>query len=77
MNLPRKGFHIEVPWDEDSSATEPAPKPFFFVLTAGRHAWPLITAHFCAMQLLPGFSDTQSIHNIAISILGPFPEIPL
>lgn len=37
-------FLIEVPRDENSSATEPAPKPFSFVLTAGRHAWPLINA---------------------------------
>lgn len=37
-------FLIEVPRDKKSSATAPAPKPFFFVLTAGRYAWPLITA---------------------------------
>lgn len=32
--------------------------------------------HFHAVQLLPSFSDTQSIHNIHISILFPHSEIP-
>lgn len=32
--------------------------------------------HFHTVQLLPSFSDTQSIHNIPISILFPHPEIP-
>lgn len=41
-------FLIKIPRDKTSSATEPAPKPFSFVLTAGRHAWPLINAsHPC------------------------------
>lgn len=46
MNLLRKGFQVEVPWDKDSWAIEAAPKPFFFC----PDTWETcLAAHYCSL----------------------------